>query len=74
MKRNKVEFEVGDTVTFNANGTPHTTVVKGVDIDVLCGGKDERIFYLLDGPKVVYGLKCSGTCIEESIYYEADKQ
>lgn len=70
MERHKIEFSIGDQVTFNANGTPCKTIVKGVDVDVLCGGKDERIFYWLEGWRTISNLKTSGLCIQESIYFE----
>ena len=69
----KVEFKVGDSVTFH----PYDIAIKSKVIDIIPTSQasfvegDTRIFYLLTGADNKRGLmsRCTGRSIKESIYF-----
>jgi len=66
MKRNKIEFAVGDEVTFKPYEKEVKAIVKEVDVSNVFE-KDERIFYKLGGDAVSV---TTGKSIMESEYFE----
>lgn len=69
MQHNKIEFKIGDTVTFKPYESAHSAKVMGA----VTGGlpfqnaHDKRVFYKLSGLNVL--STTTGESIIESIYY-----
>jgi len=68
-KRNKIEFEVGEGVTYFPYEKSFDVVIEKVDvIPVGLPHKDERIFYKFKLQNIT--VSATGRCIKESIYFE----
>lgn len=77
MKRNDIEFEVGQRVTFKPYEKAIPAVVKAVDVPNMVlgvpGGRDERVFYQLTGADSTALVTTStGKSIVESKYYDPE--
>lgn len=73
MKRDKIEFKKGQTVTFKPYEIEYKMIVHTVDIRVSFDINDKRIFYGLasgDENHANVTSKTSGLCIMESIYFK----
>lgn len=67
--RNKIEFRVGETVTYAPYEKEFPVKITEVDaVSVGMFGRDERIFYRFRLQNI--DVVSSGKCIKESIYYE----
>lgn len=68
-KRNNIEFEVGEGVTYFPYEKSFDVIINKVDvIPVGQSFRDERIFYDFKVGNIT--VSATGKCIKESIYFE----
>ena len=72
--KNKVEFEIGDEITFKPYEDAHRAKIVGVfpNRHPFKDSEDERVYYKVAGPRVV--STTTGESILESVYYTERKQ
>lgn len=75
-ERHKVEFGVGDTVTYAPYETEDKMYVVGIrPHQSIWGHPDVRVWYQLSKDKLLqhFTSETTGLCIKESIYFKAEK-